>query len=183
MIGVARRILDSMLLQDTSHLSHEVLCTFMAEVTAIINARPLVPVSTDPDSPLILTPAMLLTQKVGTSPTPPGSFTDENLFRSQWRQVQSLATKFWSRWKTEYLPTLQSRRKWNVTHCNLQTGDHVILKDNQVSRNEWPMARITSAISGRDGKVRKVELRTSQGSAGTFLRPVSEVILLLPKEG
>ncbi|KAJ8369941.1 hypothetical protein SKAU_G00099690 [Synaphobranchus kaupii] len=122
MIGVARRILDSMLLQETLHLSHEVLCTFMAEVTAIINARPLVPVSTDPDSPLILTPAMLLTQKVGAPPTPPGDFTDKDLLRSQWRRVQSLASKFWSRWKTEYLPTLQSRRKWNETRRNLQKG-------------------------------------------------------------
>lgn len=42
---------------------NDVLNTFMAEVAAIINSRPLVPVSTDPDFPLILTPAVLLTQK------------------------------------------------------------------------------------------------------------------------
>lgn len=44
MIGIARHILDSMLLQiEHSHLTHEVLITLMAEVTAIVNARPLVP--------------------------------------------------------------------------------------------------------------------------------------------
>ena len=48
----------------------------MAEVTAIINARPLIAVSTDPDSPFILTPAMLLTQKVG-APAPSGDFTNQ----------------------------------------------------------------------------------------------------------
>lgn len=49
MIGMARKILDSMFLE-SGHmkLTHEVLTTFTAEVTAIINARPLVPVSTDP---------------------------------------------------------------------------------------------------------------------------------------
>ena len=36
----------------------------MAEVTAIVNARPLVPVPSDPEMPEILTPATLLTQKV-----------------------------------------------------------------------------------------------------------------------
>lgn len=48
MIGVARRILDSVLLQQKTHLNHALLCTLMAEVTAIMNARPLLPVSADP---------------------------------------------------------------------------------------------------------------------------------------
>ena len=64
MIGITRRILDSMLLDIKSkHLTHEVLSTLMAEVSAVINARPLVPVSNDQDCPDILSPAMLLTQK------------------------------------------------------------------------------------------------------------------------
>ncbi|KAJ8007561.1 hypothetical protein DPEC_G00095320 [Dallia pectoralis] len=75
MIGLARRILDSMLLSQCSRLTHEVLCTLMAEVSAIMNSRPLVPVSNDPEDPFILSPSMLLTQKVGVPP-PPGDFTD-----------------------------------------------------------------------------------------------------------
>ncbi len=64
MIRTARQILNSMLVSTTGKtLTHDVLTTFMAEVCAIINSRPLVPVSTDPESPLILTPSMLLTQK------------------------------------------------------------------------------------------------------------------------
>ncbi len=47
----------------------------MCEVTAIVNARPLVPVSTDPEAPLILTPATLLTQKFSVLP-PPGEFSE-----------------------------------------------------------------------------------------------------------
>jgi hypothetical protein len=63
-IRTARQILNSMLVSTTGKtLTHDVLTTFMAEVRAIINSRPLVPVSTDPESPLILTPSMLLTQK------------------------------------------------------------------------------------------------------------------------
>lgn len=82
MIGVARRILNSILLQENVCLSHEVLCTLMAEVMAIINARPLIPISTDPESPFLLTPAMILTQKVGVPP-PPGDFTDNHLLSRQ----------------------------------------------------------------------------------------------------
>ncbi len=59
----------------------------------------------------------------------------------------------------------------------------MLLKDSQTARNAWPMARITAVFPGRDSKVRKVELRTSnQGSPKVFLRPVSEVVLLLPED-
>jgi len=42
-------------------LTREVPSTLMAEVTAIVNARLLIPVLSDPDLPEILTPATLLT--------------------------------------------------------------------------------------------------------------------------
>lgn len=64
MIGSTKRILDSMLSKiHEGNLTHGVLATFMAEVLAIINNRPLVSVSTDASTPSILTPATLLTQK------------------------------------------------------------------------------------------------------------------------
>ena len=55
MIGVARRILELMLADVAAkHLTHEVLVTMMAEVIAIVNARPLTPVSSDPEFQRIL---------------------------------------------------------------------------------------------------------------------------------
>lgn len=161
MIGISRRILNSMLMQtSSSRLTHEVLSTLMAEVTAIINARPLVPISSDPDSPFLLTPASLLTQKVCTYPPPPGTFDSKDLHRQQWRQVQHLANTFWNRWRCEYLPTLQNRSKWQDVRPNLKKGDLVLLKDSQVKRNEWPMALVTMTFPDQDGKVRKLNSRS-----------------------
>jgi hypothetical protein len=37
--------------------------TCLAEVSAIVNSRPLVPLTSDPDDPTPLTPSLLLTQK------------------------------------------------------------------------------------------------------------------------
>ena len=184
MIGISRRILDSMLKENSqSRLTHEVLSTLMAEVTAIINARPLAPISSDPESPFLLTPASLLTQKVCTLLPPPGTFDSKDLHRQQWRQVQHLANTFWHRWRREYLPILQSRSKWQDTRPNVKEGDLVLLKDSQVKRNEWPLALVTKTYPDQDGKVRKIELKvTRSGSSKTFLRPVSETILLMPAE-
>ncbi|XP_026071297.1 uncharacterized protein LOC113051618 [Carassius auratus] len=183
LIGVARRILDSMLLQNShSHLTHEMLATFLAEVSAIMNSRPLAPISSDPNSPALLTPATLLTQKVGVLSPPPGDF-EKDFCRQKWKQVQQLASTFWERWRREYLVNLQSRRKWHTNQPNIREGDIVLMKEAQVKRNDWPMALVTKVFPGEDEKVRKIEIKvTKDGKCKTYLRPVSQVILLLSSE-
>ena len=181
MIGVARRILDSLLLgQHGSHLTHEVLTTFMAEVSAIVNSRPLVPVSTDPDCTQILTPSSLLTQKFDLGVVALVAIDPSNMYRAQWQRVQMLADMFWARWKREYLQTLQKRCKWQTPEVNLKTGDVVLLKDSQTCRGEWPMALIVNALESEDGKVRKAEVRViKEGKSAVYTRPICELVLLL----
>ena len=110
MIGVTRRILDSMLSDVSSqNLTHEVLTTVMAEVSAIINSRPITTISTDPDNPTILSPSMLLTHKTADNGIQDISeFCVKDMYKAQWRRVQHLSNIFWQRWKTEYLQQLQS---------------------------------------------------------------------------
>lgn len=104
MIGSARRILDSMLSKiHEGNLTHDVLATFMAEVSAIINNRPLVSVSTDATTPFILTPATLLTQKT------PDACVARNLGEFT-ESVQAPSDRFWTRWKGEYLSTLPAEQ-------------------------------------------------------------------------
>ncbi len=76
--------------------------------------------------------------------------------------MQALANEFWSRWRKEYISTLQPRRKWHETRRNLHPGDVVLLKQVQSPRNDWPLGLITSIFPSNDGKVRKVELEQPQ---------------------
>ncbi|XP_030580177.1 uncharacterized protein LOC115776592 [Archocentrus centrarchus] len=184
LIGVARRILDAMLLQTgQTRLTHEVLSTLMAEVMAIMNSRPLVPVSTDPDMPTVLTPAMLLTQKTNPVAAPSGKFQMADLHGKQWKQVQCLADTFWKRWKGQYLSTLQSRRKWIQGKPNIKVGDVVLLKDTQAHRNEWPVGVVVKTLPSKDQAIRKVEVKiVKEGTVKVFLRPVSELVVLISEE-
>ena len=187
MIGVTRRILDSMLNYNYGKtLTHDVLNTFMAEVCAIINSRPLVPVSTDPENPLILTPAMLLTQKTNYvfNSEELGQFNERNLYKVEWKRVQTLAQTFWSRWRKEYLPLLQPRRKWFDDRRDIRNGDVVLVKDKEVSRNEWPIGVVVNAIKGSDGHVRKAEVRiySSGGKPTVYTRPIVDMILLVESD-
>ncbi|XP_068756139.1 uncharacterized protein [Montipora capricornis] len=63
-IGTIRRVLDAMLLElGKPQLTHELLVTLLAEVSAIVNARPISTIPSDVDDPQPLSPAMLLTLK------------------------------------------------------------------------------------------------------------------------
>lgn len=80
-------------------LTHETLITFLAEASAIINLRPVVPVPTNPEYPFILNPYTLFTQKTDKGGKPPGPFDENYAFKAQWKTVQLLADLSWKRWR------------------------------------------------------------------------------------
>lgn len=183
LIRICRKILESMLAETPyKTLTHEVLSTFMAEVCAIVNNRPIVNVSTDPENPFILSPATILTQKVGIDHVEDsvGEIDTKDLLKTEWKRVSALSEIFWNRWKKEYLHTLQERRKWCCAKPNLTEGDVVLLKDRSVCRTQWPYGIVVRAIQSEDGKVRKVELKVMRdGKPVVYTRPISELILLV----
>ena len=180
-IGTIRRVLDGMFLSLGSHqLTHELLVTLMAEVTGIVNSRPIATISVDPEQPQPLTPNALLTMKTRPLISPPGVFSQEDLYsRRYWRRAQYLADQFWSRWKHEYLQSLQVRPKWNKVNSNLQVGDIVIINDDS-PRNQWPLGKIVKAMKSKDGLVRKVELVTTIGGVKKcYERPIKDLVFIM----
>ena len=182
-IGTIRRVLDAMFAElGSAQLTHELLVTLMAEVTAIVNARPIALVPTDVEEPQPLSPSMLLTMKARPAGTPPGVFVRTDLYaRHRWRRVQYLADQFWLRWRREYLQSMQPRRKWSSPRRNLTNGDVVLMKEDGAHRNDWPLGRITEAIQSEDGQVRKARVEIIRdGKKKAFLRPVKELVVLVP---
>lgn len=182
LIGVTRRILDAILLESkVKFLTHDVLVTFMAEVSSIVNHRPITPVSTDKDNPFVLSPAILLTQKHPSDNMEiVEEFDEKDLLRSEWKRVMVLSDRFWARWRREYLSTLQCRRKWTSHEPNVKEGDVILLKDKTLVRNEWPMGIVTRTFPSDDDKVRKTEIRIIRdGKPVTYIRPISELVVLV----
>lgn len=182
MIGIARRILDGILLckKYIKDLTHEVLVTLMAKISAVMNSRPIAAISTDPDDPSILAPSSLLTQKVGTPPDDIPQFGIKDIYKSKWQRVQVMADEFWKKWQKEYLTGLQTRRKWATDQPNLKTGDIVLLREYDSGRNSWPTAMVKQTFPGADGRVREVEVRLCRGEkVVTYVRPVHELVPLI----
>ena len=104
----------------------------MLEAANIVNNTPLTEITPDPNVPFPLTPACLLTQKRDSDVPPLESFDEKDLLAygtRRRRYVQALAEQFWSRWRTEYLQSLQSRRKWKTEQRSLKSGDLVLLSE------------------------------------------------------
>ena len=99
----------------------------------------------------------------------------------RWRSGQYLTDQFWIRWRREYFQGMQTRTKWEKPKRNLRTEDVVLVKEEGAYRNEWPIGRVSEAIASDDGQVRKVQVKIVRGSMmKTFLRPVKEIVLLVP---
>lgn len=64
-IKMTKKILNSMRLESRfKPFTHETIAIFLCEVFAIIKSHPFFSISTDPELPVILSPPMLLTEKV-----------------------------------------------------------------------------------------------------------------------
>ncbi|KAK3737868.1 hypothetical protein QZH41_019749, partial [Actinostola sp. cb2023] len=159
-IRTVRNVLSSLLQDNGAQLDDESLRTLMCEAEAIVNSRPLtVDQLTDPESSGPLTPNHLLTMKSRVLLAPPGSFQSADLYCTRrWRRVQHLVNEFWSRWRKEYLVSLQQRQKWIYSRRNLRVDDIVIIKDDNAARNCWQLARVSATYPSLDGLVRKVQV-------------------------
>ena len=179
-IRTVRRILATLLHEHTGRLDDESLHTLLCEVESIINSRPLTVISSDVKDPLPLSPSQILTMKTSVVLPPPGQFQHNDVYmRRRWRRVQYLCNLFWSRWKKEYLPTLQQRPKWNQPKRNMEVHDVVLIKDENVSRNDWSMGIIAKVEPDSKGFVRSAVVKTQTSE---LRRPVHKLVLLLAAE-
>ena len=177
MIKSARNVLTALITAHSDQLDDELLRTFMTEAECIVNCRPLIPVEGTPhDTTPPLCPNQILTLRTDVLLPPPGEFERADLYcKRRWRRVQHLANEFWSRWRADFLPTLQERRKWTSPRDNLREGDVVLVIDDDTPRSRWPVGRVIFVRAGNGGLVHAVCVAVS-GSQRE--RPVHKVIRL-----
>lgn len=162
-------------------VSAEVLATVLIEIEGILNSKPLGYVSSDVADPDPVTPNLLLMGRLDPS-LPQAVYHDtELLSRRQWRACQVLSDHFWAHFLRHYLPTLQTRTKWQADTSPLQVDTIVLIIDPQLPRASWPVGKIKRVFVGADGLVRTAEVQVRER---TYVRPVSRLVRLpaVPEE-
>ncbi|XP_044249366.2 uncharacterized protein [Drosophila takahashii] len=151
------------------------LCTITTEVEAILNSRPLSPLSPDPNDFGALTPGHFLVGKsLRALPERTVSSTHASSLE-RFDAVTASKQQFWRRWSLEYLHELRSRTKWTTPSANIRANTMVIIHDDNLPPQRWKIGRVETVVPGKDGLVRVAHIRTS---TGVCCRPVHKLAVL-----
>ncbi|CAG5003702.1 unnamed protein product [Parnassius apollo] len=93
-------------------------------------------------------------------------------FSTRWQLTEKMYKDFWRRWSTDYLQTLQTRSKWHFPTKNLEVGDVVIVREDNIPPAKWILGRVLETHPGADGRVRVVTLKTKTSN---MKRPITKL--------
>lgn len=156
-------------------LTYEEYSTLLATIKAVLNSRPLTPISNDPTDFTVLTPFHFLIGDSLMQPVQHNFLETADNRLSRWQYVQKRRQLFWKRWQSKYLCELQRRSKWTDSGAKVQINRLVLLKEEHLPSFQWVRGRITEVHPAPDGEVRVATVRTQNGS---FKRSVKKLCLL-----
>ncbi|XP_050684027.1 uncharacterized protein LOC126978939 [Leptidea sinapis] len=168
--GVKSAKLHMRRVMGNTHLTFEELSTLFAQVEAVLNNRPLYPMSTDPNDLLFLTPGHFLLGRPLTALPSPSLEDCKASQLKRYQRIEQIQQHFWRRWQKEYLSELQQRSKWRTNDSSLNVGDLVLLKENNLPPLWWRMGRIIKLFPGPDGVSRVADVQTTHGCYRKFRR-------------
>jgi hypothetical protein len=82
---------------------------------------------------------------------------------AQWQRMDQLRKHFWTRWSKEYISLLQQRSKWKSLQANIELGQLVLIKKDNLPPLRWVTGRIVQLFPGQDKITRVVLINTSSG--------------------
>jgi len=137
MIKAAKKAIYGIL--GTADINDEELITAFTGAEALINSRPLTYQTTNADDDVPLTPNHFLHGQIGGQFAPESVDEKDFNVKKRWRRIQELVKHFWQRWLREWLPRLNSRKKWFNPHKDLQVGEVVLIVSPDTPRGQWPL--------------------------------------------
>ncbi|GFS75526.1 uncharacterized protein TNCV_1641141 [Trichonephila clavipes] len=146
-----------------SKFSYEELLTLITQIEAILNSRPLTPLSSDVDDLEVLTPAHFLIGRPITAIVEPSLLQCESNRLNVWQRITKSVQTIWKRWSLSYLNSLQQRKKWIVNKENLKLGDMVLIREENLPPCKWLLGRVVKIYMGKNKKVRVVDIKTGKG--------------------
>jgi hypothetical protein len=152
--------------------------------------------SDDPNDTLLTPNSFLQPGNQVPEEAPPGMLTP-SMYRKSYEFLQHLVNLFWDVWTREYLPSLQTRGRWQSIVRDVRPNDLVLIVDLGLPRGYWRTGRVVETFPGRNNRVRAARIKTigrkkidffgnltaaAAGAPTYIIRPVSKLCLLRAAE-
>jgi len=147
--------------------------TCLCEVEATMNKRPLTYVTEDSADLIPLTPQMFMTDQSDTN-FPRVENLDSDELRRRYKTLGNLKEELRSRFRKEYLAELVHKGKSKDVQ-EFRVGDVILVGDDNMKRQDWPIARIVELLPGADGHCRLARVKSLKGF---FMRPLQKLFRL-----
>lgn len=156
-------------------LTYEEFSTILIQIEAILNSRPLCPLSDDVEDCSALTPGHFLIGEALTTTPEANLLTLPSTRLTRWQILRQKVEHFWTRWSSECLQRYQAISKWHHPKNEIETGSLVLIVDERYPPAKWPLARVMELHPGSDGLTRVVTLR----AVGSIIKqPITKLCLL-----
>lgn len=141
----------------------EQFTTILCKIEAVLNSRPLTPMSEDIEDLNVLTPGHFLIGRPLTAMPQKNFLKTPSNRLAHWEELQQIQQKFWNQWYHQYLLQLQKRPVNFREKFQFELGDMVLVKDENLPPLKWLMGRIIKMFPGKDRVVRNVRVKTQHG--------------------
>nr|XP_049704894.1 uncharacterized protein LOC126056305 [Helicoverpa armigera] len=145
------------------NLTYEEFSTLLAQIEALLNSRPMYPMSSDPNDLLPLTPAHFLIGRPLTAPACEDLTASNTSRLVRYERIEQMRQNFWKRWSQEYVSELQTRTKWQYNTGTIAPNTLVLIKDDNLPPLKWRLGRVITTFPGKDGLARVADIKTANG--------------------
>ena len=179
MVKLTKRCLRKTL--GNAHLTYEELETVLLETEGVLNSRPLTFVYNDITEPPVTPSCLVSGRRLLDRPSLSENIENsdyENLTKRA-KYLKTVLSRFFSRWKREYLPSLREHEnKQNKSAKRVpEIGDIVTIHKDLIPRQRWVLGKVTRLFEGREGVARAAEVLTLDkwGKKILIKRPIQKL--------
>ncbi|GFX50155.1 transposable element Tc3 transposase [Trichonephila clavipes] len=161
-----------------AHLTLEEFITILCEIEAVLNSRPLTPLTSNFDDFETLTPGHFLVGRPLTSIVEAQITNINENQLSRWERVKKNTQHIYKLWKRDYLNNLQERHKWKFNKNNVSVGTLVLIKDENLPSTKWSTGRITEIFPGADDNLVALHFKYDQARRIFFEWAQNEIAIV-----
>ena len=148
-------------------LTLEEIMTVLCDIEGVLNSRPITYIYTDGIGHALTPYHLVCGKRLSTLPACSAEDElieypeDQSTFTRRMIYLSTLMKNYWKSWLHDYIVNLREFRNCEAKkagHPLIEESAVVIIKEDNVHRGNWRLARVDKLLKGTDGEIRGAEI-------------------------